>query len=115
MEQAEITVSISDFHNVRNGVTDVRLAVWSQEDQSDMKWIPAEQKSIDRYEILVPLSFFEYRTGNYTMHAYLSDQEGRPWMLGCTNYLIDHVERADEPENTENVENTGYIDYTDDS
>ena len=115
VEQAEITVSISDFHNVRNGVTDVRLAVWSQEDQSDMKWIPAEQKSIDRYEILVPLSFFEYRTGNYTMHAYLSDQEGRPWMLGCTNYLIDYVERADEPENTENVENTGYIDYTDDS
>ncbi len=113
-EQNAFVVSISDFHNVRNGVNDVRIAVWSQEDQSDMKWIPAEQKSIDRYEIVVPMSFFEYRTGNYTIHAYLSDQEGRPWMLGSTNYQIDHIEHIEEPED-ENLENAEYIEYTYDS
>lgn len=110
MKQAVLTVSISDFHNVRNGITDVMLAVWSQEDQSDMNWIPAEQKNPDRYEVAIPWSLFEYRPGNYIMHAYLWDREGRPWMLGDTTYLIDHIERPEEPENVENLDNTGYMD-----
>lgn len=117
-EQASLTVSITDFHNVRNGVNDVRVAVWSQEDQSDMKWIPAEQKSIDRYEVTIPLSLFEFRLGNYTIHAYLSDQEGRPWILGATYYLIDHIDYVEEPGYMENIDNTEYMDdsyYVDDS
>lgn len=89
-EQALITVSISDLHNVRNGVNDVRLAVWSQEKQKDLKWIPAEQKETDRYEVVVSLSDFDYREGDYNMHAYLSDQEGRPWKLGEIHYLIEY-------------------------
>ena len=115
VEQAVLTAAISDFHNVRNGITDVRLAVWSQEDQSDLKWISAEQKNADRYEVAIPWSLFEYCPGNYIMHAYLWDQEGRPWMIGDTHYLIEHIERAEVSDNVGNSDDTAYMEYTDDS
>lgn len=95
--QASISVSISDFHNVRNGITDVSLAVWSKEDQSDVQWIPAVQKGTDRYEVNIMLSSFAYNIGKYMMHAYLWDQEGRPWMIGETYYRVRHVEIPEQP------------------
>ncbi len=110
--QASILVSISDFHNVRNGITDVSLAVWSKEDQSDVQWIPAVQKETDLYEVNIMLSSFEYNIGNYTMHAYLWDQEGRPWMIGDTEYKVKHVNYVEEESESTWNPDSRYTDYT---
>lgn len=108
--EASILVSISDFRNVTNGVTNVNLAVWSKEDQSDLIWIPAQQKRNNRYEVNITLSSFGYNTGTYTMHAYLWDREGRPWMVGNISYVVDHIDYV-EPETTEYSDYTDYTDY----
>lgn len=106
---ATIWVSISDFHNVRNGITDVSLAVWSKADQSDMQWIPTTQNGDNRYDVSIPLSSFGYNIGKYTMHAYLWDQEGRPWMIGDTEYRVRNI-NYEAPAETDD---SGYTDYTD--
>ncbi len=80
-ESGILPVRVLDFENISNGVADVMLAVWTEEDQSDLKWIPMEIQEDSSYYIDVDIAGFNYKLGEYQLHVYVVDGAGEQYKV----------------------------------
>lgn len=70
-------------------VQSIRCAVWSEEDQSDLKWYEAKRKSDGSYVASVWARDFYYKETTYTIHVYVIDGEGQTSVICETQGVVD--------------------------
>ena len=62
--------------NAKAGVQQVRVAIWSKSNQSNLKWYTATKQSNGTYVVNANLANHGYEYGTYQCHAYLYDNNG---------------------------------------
>ena len=73
-----------------NRVSKVKVAVWKESDQSDLRWVYLEKGFYENYYVDLDMSMWEEETGQYNIHAYMEDTEGNNYMVGSTfGYVMD--------------------------
>lgn len=70
------------------GVMDVSFAVWSQADQSDLQWYQGYDQGNGNWSANVNIANHGYRTGVYTVHAYVMDYSGNEGVGGGTTVRV---------------------------
>ena len=73
--EGAFTVKVSGS-SARAGIANVRVAVWSKGDQSNLKWYTATRQSDGSYSIDVDIASHGYQYGIYQVHAYVTDNNG---------------------------------------
>lgn len=86
--EGTISVTVSDIENVEAGVESVQIAVWTQEDQSDLRWIPMQELDEETYKIDVPVQTFSQTAEEFQIHAYVIDEDGNQNILATGTATI---------------------------
>lgn len=84
-----LPVTVTDIENVEVGVQSIQIAVWTQEDQSDLQWIQLENMGDGSYSGNVNVAASGYRTGEYQIHAYVVDGNGEQNVLGTAVGFVE--------------------------
>ena len=97
------------------GVATVQIPVWTQNNQSDIKWYNAVLQSDGSYKATVNSANHNYAYGKYNIHAYLTQKNGMVSYVKGTTYTlnvptatISHTLSADETTYTVEVKNVPY-------
>ena len=88
----EIAVGDYDYHtaalpvvvyNIENdeNIASVTVAVWHNEDQSDLQWIELPQNEDGTYSANINIANFNYVLGEYHIHAYAVNTDGQQYFL----------------------------------
>lgn len=88
-ETASFPVTISNIQNVIDGVQSVLAAVWFEPDQSDLQWIPVDLQEDGTYYLDVDVTSFQYKTGTYQVHIYVTDSHGEMSLANETTATVD--------------------------
>lgn len=78
---AFLPVSVSNITG-EDGIASILVAVWHEEDQSDLQWIELQQNEDETYFIDVNMANFNFVSGEYHIHAYAVMTDGRRYFLG---------------------------------
>lgn len=80
------TVRVSDFENMKKlgKLQVIHMAVWTTDDQSDLRWISCSQDENENYWADVYVPDFGYKTGTYYIEVYALNYSGKETFLGGT-------------------------------
>ena len=78
---AFLPVSVSNITG-EDGIASILVAVWHEEDQSDLQWIELQQNEDETYSIDVNMANFNFVSGEYHIHAYAVMTDGRQYFFG---------------------------------
>lgn len=67
----------------------LRIAVWQNEDQSDLRWYTAEKDELGNYTAWVYMGDYGYRFGGYNIHVYMDDSEGKSYLVGAVRGIVE--------------------------
>lgn len=86
-----MTVEVQDFQNLDKKINSMLLAVWTEEDQSDMQWIQMNRTSQENehYQAEINASTFGYKEGEYQIHAYVVDEDGEQYFVGKSTGIVE--------------------------
>lgn len=84
-----LPVVVSDIANISTDIVHVRIAVWTNDDQSDLQWIEMEFREDGSYYARINVPSFGFKLGEYKVHAYVMDEEGEQYMVGETVGFVD--------------------------
>lgn len=84
-----LPIMISDMPEEQEGVATVLVAVWKQDDQSDLQWVQAEVHEEGNYLAEVNIPADESATGEYFIHVYVIDRAGMQQFWGNATALIN--------------------------
>ena len=84
-----LPVRVSDFENISNGVADVMLGVWVEEDQSDFQWVQMDIQVDSTYFAGIAIANFEYKVGEYHIRAYVVDGAGEQYQVEETVGIVN--------------------------
>ena len=91
---------LSDLNT--QGMTDMQIAVWSEENgQDDLCWYSAK-KAGDEYNLSIPIRNHK-SMGKYYVHAYMKDYKGGMHFLDNTEFQVSGVDGATVKIDKENV------------
>lgn len=79
-------VIVTDLQNAGYSVEAVLAAVWTEEDQSDLQWIPMTPQGDGSYSLQVGTASYENKPGEYNIHVYMTDNQGQPHFLNEAIY-----------------------------
>ena len=88
-EIGALPVLITNIQNVPGGIVAVNVAVWTNDDQSDLQWMQAVQQEDESYIMNIDVPNFDYKTGDYHVDVYAVMEDGEQTMLGS---VIEFVE-----------------------
>ena len=71
-----------------SGVSNVRFAVWSRADQSDMKWYNGVDFKNTNWGITVDIANHNNNRGTYNVHAYATDTKGNYGYIGAATVNV---------------------------
>jgi len=71
-----------------HGVSQLLVPVWSESDQSNIKWYEAVRQSDGTYLVSVDIKNHGYQIGEYQIHVYLTDSTGIQSNVFMTSYKI---------------------------
>ena len=80
----QLPVQISEINDAGKGVGTINVAVWTEEDQSDLQWMQAEQQENGTFWMNIDVPEFNYKTGEYHIDVYLVDADGNQNIVGST-------------------------------
>jgi len=71
------TFNVRVWASAGSGIRDVKVPIWSQQNQSDIKWCDAKRQGDGTF--LATFEFFDYncRNGNYYVHVYAYANNGK--------------------------------------
>lgn len=97
------------------GVAQLQIPVWTQSNQSDIKWYNAVLQSDGSYKATVNSANHNYTYGKYNVHAYLTQKNGMVsyvqgvvYTLKAPTATISHALSGDETTYTIEVKNVPY-------
>lgn len=73
---------ITEIDDKEKGIGGINVAVWVNEDQSDIQWMQAQPQEDGSFLMNIDVPNFNYKTGNYKIDAYLVDNNGDQHLLG---------------------------------
>lgn len=79
-------VTVTELRNVGYSVEAVLAAVWTEDDQSDLQWIPMTLQEDGSYNLQVGTASYEHKPGEYNIHVYMTDNQGQPHFLNEAVY-----------------------------
>ena len=83
-----ITATIKGI-NAPNGVKSISVPIWSDVGgQDDLKWYTATRQGDGSYSITIDIKDHNYSGGNYSIHAYGTDNNGKMTFLGNTSVSV---------------------------
>lgn len=71
-----LPIFITDIQNVQGNIMAVNVAVWTEDDQSDLQWMQAAQNEEGGYAMDINISSFGYKTENYHIDVYAVLEDG---------------------------------------
>lgn len=80
---------ISEIDDKGKGISAINVAVWVEEDQSDIQWMQAEAQADGSYIMNIAVPDFNYKTGIYKIAVYLVDNQGEQHLLGHTQGSVE--------------------------
>ncbi len=87
-----ITVTVSGI-TAPNGISKILLPTWSDVNgQDDIKWYSAVKQSDGSYQLAIDAKNHNGDSGNYSIHAYGVESDGRSVFLGNTSVSVRYVE-----------------------
>lgn len=81
-ESGILPVTVTDILNVPEEVETVMLAVWTEENQSDLQWLQMEMSDDGSYSVNINVPNFDYKVGEYYIHVYVVDSSGEQYLVG---------------------------------
>lgn len=88
-DTAAFPVTVTDLQNAGYSVETVLAAVWTEEDQSDLQWIPMTHNDDGSYSLEVDTAPYGYKKGEYYIHIYMTDNQGQSHFLNQTTYDVN--------------------------
>lgn len=88
-ETFAFTVKAVKLTGIQAEPQSLEMAVWTQEDQSDLQWIPMEQYGDGKYKGRVAIEDFGGRDGNYYVEVYMTDVLGEQYKLGSGDGWVE--------------------------
>ena len=79
-----LPVVVTDIANIPEDISQVMIAVWTNEDQSDLQWIGMEQREDGSYYARVNVPGFGYKVGEYQIHVYVVGEDGEQYKVAET-------------------------------
>lgn len=76
-----LPVVVTDIANIPEDISQVMIAVWTNEDQSDLQWIGMEQREDGSYYARVNVPGFGYKVGEYQIHVYVVGEDGEQYKV----------------------------------
>ena len=73
------------------GIQDLRIAVWSASNQSDIVWYTASSVDKKTYVVNSSIARHKYNVGSYHAHVYLTDTDGRTAFLGGRDFTFEVI------------------------
>lgn len=80
---------ITNIDDKGKGVSGINVAIWVEEDQSDMQWMQAELQADGTYMVNILVPNFNYKTGYYKIDAHLLDTNGEAYLVGSTTGYVE--------------------------
>ena len=84
-----IPVTVTDLVNLPDTVQSVQIAVWTNEDQSDLQWIQLTDRGDGSYGANINVANYGFKLGVYYIDAYIVDGTGTPYRIGQTTGYVD--------------------------
>ena len=72
----------SPIPDAGKGVGAINVAVWTEDDQSDLQWMQAEPQEDGTFWMNIDVPGFNYKTGVYHIDVYLVDSDGNQNIIG---------------------------------
>lgn len=82
-------VMVYQIENAPETVQSVKIAVWTEENQSDLQWIQMGMDENGNYIADINVPSFSYKEGMYYIVAFLEDDGGNIYTLGGTIGFVD--------------------------
>ena len=74
-------VAVSGINSV-SGISEVRVAVWSQDGQRDLVWYTGVRQPNGSFRVAVNLANHNFNLGNYFIHAWITTGNGQRFAVG---------------------------------
>lgn len=84
-----IPVTVTDLANLPDEVQSVQIAVWTNEDQSDLQWIQLGAREDGSFGANINVANYGFKLGVYYIDAYIVDSTGTPYMIGQATGYVD--------------------------
>lgn len=84
-----LPVVVTDIANIPEDISQVMIAVWTNEDQSDLQWIGMEQREDGSYYARVNVPGFGYKVGEYQIHVYVVGEDGEQYKVAETVGVVE--------------------------
>ena len=84
-----LPINVYDIVNLSSEIRHVMLAVWTNEDQSDLQWIQMEMVGDGSYYARINVPTFAYKLGEYHVQAYVVDENGEKFIVGETIGVVN--------------------------
>ena len=84
-----IPVTVTDLANLPDEVQSVQIAVWTNEDQSDLQWIQLGAREDGSFGANINVANYGFKLGVYYIDAYIVDSTGTPYMIGPATGYVD--------------------------
>ena len=83
----QLPVQISEINDAGKGIGTVNVAVWTEEDQSDLQWMQAEQQEDGTFWMNIDVPEFNYKTGGSTILMFI-------WSMRTATRILSEVRSA---------------------
>lgn len=83
-----LPIAVRNIENLQVDLQSVMVAVWKEDDQSDLQWIPMELLDDGTYYTYAYIGNYGEALGNYHIHAYAVDTTGNLIILGGTEKVL---------------------------
>lgn len=84
----EISVKVQNVVG-EDQVEKMKVAVWTEEDQSDIRWLKLKKDSEGNYIVLVDMNEFQNESGECYVHVYVTTVEGEEYLIGGRETKFD--------------------------
>ena len=83
-----LPVTVKNMQYITNGIQSVSLAIWKNEDQSDLQWLPMAMFEDGHCKADVDFDNLNENPGTYNIQIYIVDGDGEPHMVAETTAEI---------------------------
>lgn len=81
-DRGVLPLTVTEIENVQGKVQSVVAAVWGNDDQSDLQWIPMQSDGEGGYQLDIDMAKYGYKSGEYNIHIYFIDDSGEQYKVG---------------------------------
>lgn len=88
-EEKILPLCVKNIQYVENGVKDVKVAIWKNEDESDKQWVSLALYDNNVWKADADMSLFENLSGEYKINAYIDDGKDNSYCVAQTTATIE--------------------------